>query len=104
MVVASCIQAARVVVPLLPKCCRSRDGRRALPVGAYLRDRARIAAVLRTRAGELGQRATDDAFGHAGLVEVLRDSPEPERESGAEDEAGVDVGRLRDDALLEDMA
>ena len=54
--------------------------------------------------GKLGQRASDDALGDAGLVEVLRDTAEPEREARAEDEAGVDVGRLRDDALVEDVA
>ena len=42
MVVASCIQAARLSVPLLPKSCRSRCDRRAVPVGAYLRDRAGV--------------------------------------------------------------
>ena len=43
-------------------------------------------------------------LGHARLVEMLRDAAEPEREAGTEQEARVDVGRLGNDAVLEDVA
>ena len=40
----------------------------------------------------------------AGLIEVLGDPAEPERPAGAEQERGVDVRGLCDDAFLEQVA
>src|SRR5262245_40112271 len=50
------------------------------------------------------ERPSDDPLRHAGLIEVLRDAAEEEREAGAEEQAGVDVLRGRHHALLEQVA
>ena len=39
-----------------------------------------------------------------GLIEVLREPAEEEREAGAEDQAGVDVGGRLDDTLFQQVA
>src|SRR6478736_7506580 len=45
-----------------------------------------------TCVAELGELPTGDSLGHSRLVEMSRDSAQPERESRAEQQAGVDVG------------
>ena len=52
----------------------------------------------------LGERRRRTPARDAQLVEVLRDAAEEERVAGAEDQAGVDVGRGADDALVEQVA
>src|SRR5262245_65869739 len=49
----------------------------------------------------VGELMPGDALGDARLVEMLADAAEPERPAGTEDQGGVDVLDLRDDALAE---
>src|SRR5262245_40098592 len=67
------------------------------------RTRSRSSGV-NTLGAELRERAADNALGHASLVEMLRDPAEEEREAGPEQEAGVDLLRARDDAVVQDVA
>src|SRR5215471_8606916 len=56
---------------------------------------------MRQSSCAISESLTESPLGESGLVEVLRDAAEEERPAGPEQETGVDIGRLGNDALLE---
>ena len=73
------------------------------PASLHLAEYPQHPARCRQAARDVRQRPADDALGHAGLIQVLRDPAAEEGIARAEDQAGVDLRRGPDDAVLEDV-